>query len=71
MSTSKVFIVGISDSGESICAASGRISTQVGNCEEIINKSTDLTKNANLISKVTASGHASTVEHIMFNLAFQ
>ena len=71
MSTSKVFIAGISDCGESICAAAGRISTQAGNCEEILEKSSDPQKNANLISKVTASGHTSTVEHIMFNLAFQ
>lgn len=71
MSNSKVFIVGISDCGESICSAAGRISTQPGNCEEIIEKSSDCEKNANLISKVTASGHTSTVEHIMFNLAFQ
>jgi len=71
MSNSKAIIVGISDCGENICAAAGRISTQTGNCEEILERSTDLGKNANLISKVTASGHTSTVEHIMFNLAFQ
>lgn len=71
MSNSKVIIVGISDCGENICAASGRISTQAGNCEEILERSTDINKNANLINKVTASGHNSTVEHIMFNLAFQ
>lgn len=71
MSISKAMIIGISDCNESICAASGRISTQSGNCEEILSRSADPEKNANLISKVTASGHTSTIEHIMFNLAFQ
>jgi flavin-dependent thymidylate synthase len=71
MSISKAFIIGVSDCGESVCAASGRISTQPGNCQEILNRSIDTSKNANLISKVTASGHTSTIEHIMFNLAFQ
>lgn len=71
MSNSKVLVIGISECDEKICAASGRISTQPGDCEDIINRSQDKDKNANLISKVTASGHNSTIEHVMFNLAFQ
>ncbi len=67
----KVYIIGISDVGEKVCAASGRISTQSGTALEIMEKSQDKDKNASLISKVTASGHTSTVEHIFFNLAFE
>lgn len=67
----KVHIIGVSDVGEKVCAASGRISTQSGTALEIMEKSQDADKNANLISKVTASGHTSTVEHIFFNLAFE
>lgn len=71
MNNSGVYIIGCSDVGEKVCAASGRISTQKGTALEIMDKSSDDNKNANLISKVTASGHTSTVEHIFFNLAFQ
>lgn len=66
-----VKIIGVSSVDEKLCAASGRISTQQGTSLEIFAKSQDKEKNANLISKVTASGHTSTVEHIFFNLAFE
>ncbi len=65
-----VYILGKSDCNEKMCAAAGRISTQPGNALGIWKKSQDDEKNANLIDKVTRSGHNSTVEHIMFNLAF-
>lgn len=65
-----VYILGVSDCKEKMCAAAGRISTQPGNALGIWEKSQDDEKNANLIDKVTRSGHNSTVEHIMFNLAF-
>lgn len=71
MKKDSVYIIGVSDVGEKVCAASGRISTQSGTALEIMGKSQDKDKNANLISKVTASGHTSTVEHIFFNLAFE
>lgn len=71
MENSAVYIIGCSDVGEKVCAASGRISTQSGTALEIMEKSQDKEKNAKLISKVTASGHTSTVEHIFFNLAFE
>lgn len=67
---SGVYVLGYSNCGEKMCAASGRISTQPGNALGIWEKSQDDEKNANLIDKVTRSGHNSTVEHIMFNLAF-
>lgn len=66
-----VKIIGISSVGEKLCAASGRISTQQGTSLEIFDRSQDDIKNANLISKVTASGHTSTVEHVFLNLAFE
>ena len=68
---SLVKVIGISDTGEKIPAASGRISTQPGNASAILEKSLDPQKNAKLISKVTKSGHNSTIEHTVFNLAFQ
>lgn len=68
---SKAIIIGLSDTGEKIPAASGRISTQPGTALEILALSQDAEKNANLIKKVTRSGHNSTVEHTVFNLAFQ
>ncbi|MGN0525927.1 MAG: FAD-dependent thymidylate synthase [Acutalibacteraceae bacterium] len=68
---SKAIIIGLTDTGEKIPAASGRISTQPGTATEILELSKDPVKNANLISKVTRSGHTSTIEHTVFNLAFQ
>ena len=65
------YIIGVSSCGEAVCAAAGRISTQKGTALEIMERSRDKEKNANLITKVTASGHTSTVEHIFFNLAFE
>ncbi len=67
---SGVYVLGYSNCKEKMCAASGRISTQPGNALGIWEKSQDDDKNATLIDKVTRSGHNSTVEHIMFNLAF-
>lgn len=71
MAESGVFIIGMSDCGEEVCAAAGRISTKEGSALEIMEKSHDKEKNKNLISKVTSSGHTSTTEHLFFNLAFQ
>ena len=68
---SKAIIIGMTDTGERVPAASGRISTQPGTALEILELSKDMEKNASLISKVTRSGHTSTVEHTVFNLAFQ
>ena len=65
------YIIGVSSCGEAVCAAAGRISTQSGTALEIMERSRDKDKNANLITKVTASGHTSTVEHVFFNLAFE
>ncbi len=65
------YIIGCTDCGEEVCAASGRISTQSGTALEIFERSHDKEKNKNLINKVTKSGHTSTVEHIFFNIAFE
>ena len=65
------YIIGCTDCGEEICAASGRISTQSGTALEIFERSHDKEKNRNLINKVTKSGHTSTIEHIFFNIAFE
>ncbi len=65
------YIIGCSDCGEEVCAASGRISTQRGTALEIFERSHDKEKNKSLINKVTKSGHTSTIEHIFFNIAFE
>ena len=67
---SQALIIGMTDTDEKVTAASGRISTQEGTALSIWDKSQDRDKNANLIGKVTASGHTSTVEHTYFQLAF-
>jgi len=68
---SSATIIGVNDCGEKCCGMAGRISTQPGDAMEIWDKSQNDEKNADLIQKVTRSGHTSTVEHIMFNIAFQ
>lgn len=65
------FVIGCSNVGQEVCAASGRISTQSGTALEIFERSHDEEKNTKLIGKVTKSGHTSTIEHIFFNLAFE
>ena len=65
------YIIGCSNCNEEVCAASGRISTQSGTALEIFERSHDKEKNEKLISKVTKSGHTSTIEHIFFNVAFE
>ncbi len=71
MAKSGVYLIGLSDCDEKVCAAAGRISTQEGTALEIIHKSQDKEKNRKLIGKVTKSGHTSTIEHVFFNLAFE
>ncbi len=71
MAENGVYIIGITDCTQDVCAASGRISTQSGTALEIFERSHDEEKNSKLIEKVTRSGHTSTVEHIFFNLAFE
>lgn len=68
---SVAIVLGMTDTDEKIPAAAGRISTQAGNASEIFDKSQDREKNAKLISKVTRSGHNSTIEHTYFNIAFR
>lgn len=68
---SGAFLVGLSDCGEKVTAAGGRVSTQPGTALGIWSKSQDAEKNANLIDKVTRSGHNSVVEHTYYNLVFQ
>ncbi|HOD02140.1 MAG TPA: FAD-dependent thymidylate synthase, partial [Clostridiales bacterium] len=68
---SKAVIIGLTDTGEMIPAAAGRISTQSGTAIEILDCSENAEKNQKLISKVTRSGHNSTVEHTVYNIAFQ
>ncbi|MBQ6021174.1 MAG: FAD-dependent thymidylate synthase [Clostridia bacterium] len=67
----KAVILGLSDSGETIPSCAGRISTREGTATEIFHAATDPVKNANLIQKVTQSGHNSTIEHCVYNLAFE
>lgn len=68
---STALIIGMTDTGEKVTAAGGRVSTQEGTALSIWDKSQDGEKNKNLIGKVTRSGHNSIVEHTYFNLVFQ
>lgn len=70
MGKPQVIIVGFTTTGEKVCAAGGRVSTQPGTALDIWSKSQNVEKNENLIFKVTQSGHDSTVEHCFFNLVF-
>ena len=70
MGNPQVVVVGFTTTGEKVCAAGGRVSTQPGTALDIWAKSQDEEKNENLIFKVTQSGHDSTVEHCFFNLVF-
>lgn len=70
LNPSEAVINGISNTGETFCAASARISTQQGNALEILEKSTNNINNSKLVGKVLKSGHSSVVEHTFFNLAF-
>ena len=67
----KAVILGISETGEKIPAAAGRISTQPGTATKIFENSQDAEKNRKLIVKVTQSGHNSTIEHTVYHLAFE
>lgn len=67
---SKAEIIGFNADGESVCAASARISTTEGNSAEIYEKSRANEKNSALVRKVLASGHRSVIEHAVFSIAF-
>lgn len=71
LNNSKVKIIGITDLGEKISAAAGRISTREGRCSDMLDLSEDSKKNIDFISRVTGSGHNSIVEHTYFNLIFE
>lgn len=71
MNNSKVKIIGITDLGEKVSAAAGRISTREGRCSDMLDLSEDTEKNIGFISRVTGSGHNSIVEHTYFNLIFE
>ena len=66
---SRAEIISFNMEGESVCAASARISTTEGNSAEIFAKSLKNEKNCALIRKVLASGHRSVIEHAVFSIA--
>ena len=53
-----------------ICASAARISTTLGDANEIFEKSKGNPKNFDLIGKVLRSGHKSLIEHAVFTIAF-
>ena len=55
------YIIGCSDCGEEVCAASGRISTQSGTALEIFERSHDKEKNKN-------SGVEKTIENLQMGI---
>lgn len=68
---SKVKIISANEFSEEICASAGRISTTAGTSLSLFENAKTNTKNADLIRKVTSSGHTSVLEHAVFTLAFE
>ena len=53
-----------------ICASAARISTTLGNANDIFEMAKGNPKNQDLIKKVLKSGHKSIIEHTVFTIAF-
>lgn len=55
---------------EAVCASAAKISTTMGNANEIFEKAKNNPQNTDLIKKVLRSGHKSVIEHAVFSIAF-
>lgn len=56
--------------GEAVCASAAKMSTTLGNANEIFEKTKNNPQNTALIKKVLCSGHKSVIEHAVFSIAF-
>lgn len=55
---------------EAVCASAAKMSTTMGNANEIFEKTKNNLQNTELIKKVLRSGHKSVIEHAVFSIAF-
>lgn len=55
---------------EAVCASAAKMSTTMGNANEIFEKTKHNPQNTDLIKKVLRSGHKSVIEHAVFSIAF-
>ena len=55
---------------EVLCASAAKMSTTMGNANEIFEKAKNNPQNSELIKKVLRSGHKSVIEHAVFSIAF-
>lgn len=55
---------------EAVCASAAKMSTTMGNANEIFEKTKNNPQNTELIKKVLHSGHKSVIEHAIFSIAF-
>lgn len=55
---------------EAVCASAAKMSTTMGNANEIFEKTKGNSQNTDLIKKVLRSGHKSVIEHAVFSIAF-
>jgi flavin-dependent thymidylate synthase len=70
-SLAKVVIIGHTPEPERLCAAAASISTTKGTALEIYNKKQEKEKAQKLIKNVLRLGHATTIEHACFTIAFE
>lgn len=53
-----------------VCASAARISTTLGDTNEIFGQANGNPQNVDLIGKVLRSGHKSVIEHAVFTISF-
>lgn len=69
--TSQVVIIAHTPEPERLCASAAGISTTKGTALEIYTQNQDLAKAQKLIKNVLKLGHATTIEHACFSIAFE
>ncbi len=63
-------IISWNSDNEAVCASAARMSTTLGNANEIFEKAKQSENNLELLKKVLRSGHKSVIEHAVFSIAF-
>lgn len=67
--SSQAKIISYNIDNDAVCASAARISTTLGDANEIFEKSKENSNNNVLIKKVLRSGHRSVIEHAVFTIA--
>ena len=66
---SQAKIISYNIDNDAVCASAARISTTLGDANEIFENSKKNSNNDTLIKKVLKSGHRSVIEHAIFTIA--